>query len=89
MSKPRGKNWEIAQLTRDLMNENKKKKKKEANQWRCKYYYATAETQQYSQLLQPDKHFIQVTHHCYFAHHAKSMPLFVSYGFHDKSYCGS
>ena len=73
------------------MNENKKKKKKkkEANQWRCKYYYATAETQQYSQLLQPDKHFIQVTHHCYFAHHAKSMPLFVSYGFHDKSYCGS
>ena len=43
------------------MNENKKKKKKkEANQWRCKYYNATAETQQYSQLLQPDKHFIQL-----------------------------
>ena len=25
-------------------------------------------------------------HHCYFSHHAKSMPLFVYYGFQDKSY---
>ena len=24
-------------------------KEKKANQWRCKYYYATVETQQYSQ----------------------------------------
>ena len=50
MSEPHGKNWEMAQWTQKLMNENKHERKK-ANQWRCKYYYTTAETQQYSQLL--------------------------------------
>ena len=37
VSELQGKNWEMAQWTQKLMNENKHKEKK-ANQWICKYY---------------------------------------------------
>ena len=60
VSEPRGKHWEMAHWKQKLMNWNKHKRKK-ANQWRCKYYHATAETQQQSQLLQPDKRFSWVS----------------------------
>ena len=43
MSKPHKNHWEMAHLTQKLMNWNKHKRKK-VNQWRCKYYHATAET---------------------------------------------
>ena len=87
MSEPHGKNCEMASLTQQLTNENKHKRKKKR---------ISEDANTTTRLQKHGNSYCNLTNvsieylfrHCYFSHHAKSTPLFVYYGFQDKSYRG-